>query len=508
MFRPYRWPMHDREIVAAIVAGDPAGLAEAYDRYAPALHAYCRSLLAEPADAADAVQDTFVVAASKLDGLREPDRLRPWLYAVARNECHRRLRARARIAELDEAGEMTDASPEVGAAAERGELRRLVRAAIAGLNPGEREVIDLSLHELEGSDLASALGVPVNQAHALASRARAQLEKSLGVLLVARSGREACPELETMLASWDGQLTVLLRKRVSRHIEQCDVCGERKRRELSPAMLLSALPVIILPPGLRQQVLGLVADATPEAARYRDLVAQRAGPFTASGFPVPVHRIGRTRTPGRRTILFTAAALLLIVAGGMAAVALRHGGGGAPANAAAHSAARTGASTSPAGPSPPPTGSGRSLADRRAASAGSSPVATPNPVGTPSATTTTTPPSAPTPTATVSATPSPAPVPGTLEESPATITLTQSPLGPATATFTLTANGGPVTFTITVPPSAADGLSVSPSTGSLKAGQSATVTVTAIGNGPPTFTTELTLSPGGGTVTVRYPPRG
>jgi len=302
---------------------------------------------------------------------------------------------------------------------------------------------------------------------------------------------------------------VLLRKRVSRHIEQCDVCGERKRRELSPAMLLSALPVIILPPGLRQQVLGLVADATPEAVRYRDLVAQRAEPFTASGFPVPVHRIGRTRTPGRRTILFTAAAaMLLIVAGGLAAVALlRHGG--APANAAAHSAAQTGASTSPAGPSPPPTGSGRSPADRRAAaSAGSSPAATPNPVGTPSATTTTTPPSAPTPTATVSATPSPAPVPGTLEESPATITLTQSPLGPATATFTLTADGGPVTFTITVPPSAADGLSVSPSTGSLKAGQSATVTVTAIGNGPPTFTTELTLSPGGAAVTVRYPPRG
>ena len=100
--------MRDSEIVAAIVVGDPSGLAAAYDRYAGALYAYCRSLLAEPADAADAVQDTFVVAASKLDGLREPDRLRPWLYSVARNECHRRLRARARVTDLDEAGEMTD----------------------------------------------------------------------------------------------------------------------------------------------------------------------------------------------------------------------------------------------------------------------------------------------------------------------------------------------------------------------------------------------------------------
>src|SRR5579864_8014701 len=100
--------MRDSEIVAAVVARDPAGLAAAYDRYASALYAYCRSLLGEPADAADAVQDTFVIAAAKLGGLRNPARLRSWLYAVARNECHGRLRARARQADLDEAGEMTD----------------------------------------------------------------------------------------------------------------------------------------------------------------------------------------------------------------------------------------------------------------------------------------------------------------------------------------------------------------------------------------------------------------
>jgi hypothetical protein len=50
---------------------------------------------------------TFVLAASRLAGLRDPDRLRPWLYAVARNECYRRLRARNRTTGLQEAGEMT-----------------------------------------------------------------------------------------------------------------------------------------------------------------------------------------------------------------------------------------------------------------------------------------------------------------------------------------------------------------------------------------------------------------
>src|SRR5215469_5135886 len=322
------WPIDDAEIAAAIVAGDRAGLAAAYDLYAAALYSYCRSLLAEPADAADAVQDTFVLAASKLAGLRDPDRLRPWLYAVARNECHRRLRARARVADLDEAGEMTDDSADVGGAAERGELRDLVRSAIEGLNSGEREVIELSLrHELDGADLAAALGVPVNQAHALASRARGQLERSIGALLVARTGREACAELDAILAGWDGTLTILLRKRVSRHIENCEVCGERKRRALSPAALFSVLPVIGLPPGLRHQVLRLVSDDSPEVVGYRAHIVARAGKFGPAGFPVQLSPAGRARRRGLRAHpvpYAVAAALIILAGGGSAAYALKH----------------------------------------------------------------------------------------------------------------------------------------------------------------------------------------
>ena len=126
--------MEDPEVVAAIVAGDPAGLAEAYDRYAMPLYLYCRSLLREPADAADAVQDTVLVAAAKLRDLREPARLRSWLYAVARNECFRRLRAGNALSGLAEAADLPETA-EIGTATELDELRQLVRAAIDGLNP-------------------------------------------------------------------------------------------------------------------------------------------------------------------------------------------------------------------------------------------------------------------------------------------------------------------------------------------------------------------------------------
>lgn len=66
----YRMRMSDSELVAAIAARDAAALAVAYDQHAAALHAYSRSLLTDPADAADTVQDTFIIAASKLGELR------------------------------------------------------------------------------------------------------------------------------------------------------------------------------------------------------------------------------------------------------------------------------------------------------------------------------------------------------------------------------------------------------------------------------------------------------
>ena len=83
---------HDRQVVAAITAGDPAGIAMAYDRYAAALYGYCHWMLHDSADAAESLQDTFVLAATTLSDLPEPSKLRPWLFSLARNECRRRIR--------------------------------------------------------------------------------------------------------------------------------------------------------------------------------------------------------------------------------------------------------------------------------------------------------------------------------------------------------------------------------------------------------------------------------
>ncbi len=310
--------MRDREIVAAIAAGDPAGLAGAYDKYAESLYGYCGWMLNEPDRAAATVQDTFVIAAASLGGLADPGRLLSWLYAVARSGCHRRLRAGE--AGLDESAGLAAPPADAGENTERAELRGLVRAAMDGLSLGEREVIELGLrHDLSGADLAAVLGVSRNRAHALASRARGPLEQELGVLLVARTGRWACPALDLMLCDWDGQLTAPVRKQVARHTGQCDACTYRRRSALRPAALAGMAPLAALPRGLREKVLRLCADDSPLAQAYREEVTQRAGPFGANGFPQQV-RPPRGRMVALSGGVAAAAILIAIVATGVITV--------------------------------------------------------------------------------------------------------------------------------------------------------------------------------------------
>ena len=268
--------MDDREVVAAIAAGDPAGIAVAYDRYAAGLYGYCHWMLRQAGDPAEAVRETFVVATT-LGDLPEAPKLRPWLYAVARNECLRGPGAAPAnpghqtdgadhaahpADQVDEQAEVTDP--------EQAELQRLVQAVLAELEPDEREVIELSLrHDLYDSDLATALSLSWSEAYTLTSRARSRLEKDLGALLVARSRREDCPELATLLADWDGEPTEQTRDLVGEHIEHCGICAGYRRGALRPAALSGLEPLAVPPAGLRDEVMKLCSPTTPETPMYR-----------------------------------------------------------------------------------------------------------------------------------------------------------------------------------------------------------------------------------------------
>jgi len=290
------------------------------------------------------------------------------------------------------------------------------------------------------------------------------------------------------------------------------VCGERKRRELSAAMLLSMLPMVAIPASLREQVLRLAVDLSPAADRHRAMVARRAEPFDRSGFPKPV-------APSRRVYgvpAMTVAACAAVVAAALLGTgtvltlgALDHKG---PATASAATVGPAAAAQPPLsadsnqGVTPSPSKSGSRGGGKRHIGLTIRVSGSPSPTfsqegqggqGQPSPRA-----SSPTPGRThpsPSPSQSPPPTPGTLAVSPSSVTLTGSP---ATASFTITASGGTVSYSIDNPDPA--DLAVSPSAGTLSAGQSVTVSVSAIGAGLASET-DLTVNPGGLTVAVICP---
>ncbi|HET6749752.1 MAG TPA: hypothetical protein VFL71_10865, partial [Actinomycetes bacterium] len=335
----------------------------------------------------------------------------------------RRVRARSRVAPEEEMTELPDPASGPEQAAERSDLRELVWNAAAGLSERDRALLDLHLrHGLEGAELGQAMGVEPGHAYVLLSRLRDQVERSLGALLVARLGRDDCPDLAAILSGWDGRFTPLIRKRVARHVDACEVCGERRRTTASPLALLAAVPPMPAPAFLRDRVLERV-----------ELVAGAGSGGEGSGGS-GIH------SPRRRgaVVALVAAMLLAVGLGWERAPASSPTNGQGPIVA--------GAATSVAPTAPPTTAA----------------------------------PSTSTSSSTSVTTTTAAPAPPSLAVTPARVDL-----GAAGATANLTVrNGGDEPLSWTADPSAA-WLRVSPSSGRLDGGEQARITLSATRDGLP-----------------------
>ncbi len=260
----------DAALVLAAASGDQVAFGTIYDRYADRLHDFCVGMLRDRDAAADCVQDVFVTAASRLVQLREPERLRSWLYAIARNEALARIRHRRRELPSEQLPETVSGEPDLATLAARSELADLISDACGGLSDRDQVVMELSYRQgLDGRELAEALGVTNKNANTLVERLRETIARSLGALLVCRQVRadpSRCPELAALVEHWDGQFTVLMRKRAARHIESCVVCEEQRARMVTPAALLGAVPMLVPAPAwLRERTLSHAMNALPPA---------------------------------------------------------------------------------------------------------------------------------------------------------------------------------------------------------------------------------------------------
>ncbi len=321
----YDLAMDDAPLVLAACEGDKQAFADIYDRYSDRIYSFLCTVVRNREDAADLLQDTFVTAAARLDQLREPDKLRPWLYAIARHLAMKSLKRSGRLDPLDEDFEPADSSAGPAEVAAQTELAVLFQDAAEGLGAQDRVVLDLHLRQgLEGQELGDALGVTPGHAYVMLSRMRDQVERSLGALMVARQGSKDCRKLEAILKPWDGRFTATWRKRVARHVDGCDICGELRKRMVSPAAMLGAIPLVAAPAHAREAVLGRIQLVGSDSAGSS--AEMERWPASAGGFPPPMVR--RRRLPAAAVV---AAVILLVVLLAVPTVAVMGGNDDPPA---------------------------------------------------------------------------------------------------------------------------------------------------------------------------------
>jgi RNA polymerase sigma-70 factor (ECF subfamily) len=157
-----------------------------YRETASDVYAYVMTLLRDRAAAEDVTAQTFERAYRKQAGFDAGrGSQRAWLFGIARNAALDELRARKRTAALHGDPEDPGAAggvggPDVDDDAEEAALRRAtVRAALAGLDPRDRELIALKFHAgLGNAEIAKVLGISVANAGTRVHRAVTRLRKA------------------------------------------------------------------------------------------------------------------------------------------------------------------------------------------------------------------------------------------------------------------------------------------------------------------------------------------
>jgi RNA polymerase sigma factor (sigma-70 family) len=241
----------DERLVAWIRRGDAGAFTRAYERHSPGLLSFCTYLLGSRQDAEDAVQATYSSAYRALLSDRRPITLRPWLFAIARNESLDILRGRQTTVELN--GEAALTGDPVRHLEVREELRHLTEDV---RRLPERQRSALVLAELEGlsqAEIGVVLGVRAQQVKAFIYQGRSSL-------LSERDAREAdCEDVREELATARG--AALRRRHLRRHLRSCSACHDyaaavsRQQRQLRA--LAPITPALALKYRVLEQVLGI-----------------------------------------------------------------------------------------------------------------------------------------------------------------------------------------------------------------------------------------------------------
>jgi RNA polymerase sigma factor (sigma-70 family) len=170
--------------------GDKAALMAIVDRFDSLLWSVVRGFRLADAEAADAVQTTWLRLMENLGTIRNPERLAGWLRTTTQRVCIETIRRTRRECQLDLHGrelgvaddrdaDRYDTEPE--AAAVRKERVAMVRLAVQELPERHRELLGLLVASppISYAEIGARLGIPVGSIGPTRARVLARLRTAL-----------------------------------------------------------------------------------------------------------------------------------------------------------------------------------------------------------------------------------------------------------------------------------------------------------------------------------------
>jgi RNA polymerase sigma-70 factor (ECF subfamily) len=174
----------DQALAQRASRGDTEAFGSLVQRYQSAVYNVCYRLMGERGAAEDLAQEAFVRAYQRLDRYDPARPFGPWVRRVAANLCLNALEMRRPpFVSLDDERDAPMAAPaehDPATAHEQAEEAAAVRAALLGLPPHYRAVIELRhFQELSYAEIAAALRLPVSDVKSHLFRARQLLARRL-----------------------------------------------------------------------------------------------------------------------------------------------------------------------------------------------------------------------------------------------------------------------------------------------------------------------------------------
>lgn len=170
--------MDGSKIIEGIKAGDKNSFDELYDKYYLMLFRTAYLILGNSYDAEDVTQDAFVSIYVNIKSLKDPDKLKPWMFSILKNSAYKKYKNKKR--ELPDEEIQLKVDKETYTIEEEFVVKSEIQDALMSLNKKQREVIVLFYYnDLTIKEIASALGVFEGTVKSRLFKARKVLKKEL-----------------------------------------------------------------------------------------------------------------------------------------------------------------------------------------------------------------------------------------------------------------------------------------------------------------------------------------